>query len=392
MKKLLLIIGILFIASTHQALAYSFSRSITVDHTLVPNTDQSSFPMLVSGTYSYLATVANGGLVQNASGFDVGFYTSATCASGKLNWETEKYVASTGEVDYWVNIATLSHTTDTVIYLCYDDGTISSDQSNHTAVWNSNFAGVYHFPNGTSLTTNDSTSNALNGTPTNTPTATTGQIDGAMNVVSASNQYSDLGTTFDPSAVTYTAWVNGTSFPNSYNAVIAHVQSTNDYSFLLVKSTGKLNAEVKTTSGDLAYDGTGINTLSTGTWYFIALTYDNVNGLKGYFNGTLDGSKSPSGNLSTGFAASTLIGKYPSGTFNFNGAIDETRMSNVARSADWIATEYNTSFIPDKSASSTQGFYTMGSQSSTGGGGIVSAFAKITLFARMFIGNAKIRI
>src|SRR5262250_668689 len=46
---------------------YTYERAITIDLTKVPNTDQSSFPVLVSGTYSYLATVANGGKVRNAN-------------------------------------------------------------------------------------------------------------------------------------------------------------------------------------------------------------------------------------------------------------------------------------------------------------------------------------
>src|SRR6185503_17837001 len=35
---------------------YSYQRAITIDHTKVPNTDQTNFPMLISGVYSYLAT------------------------------------------------------------------------------------------------------------------------------------------------------------------------------------------------------------------------------------------------------------------------------------------------------------------------------------------------
>ena len=50
---------------------YIYRRAITIDHRKVANTDQSSFPVLVTGTYSYLATVANGGKVQNTSGYDV---------------------------------------------------------------------------------------------------------------------------------------------------------------------------------------------------------------------------------------------------------------------------------------------------------------------------------
>src|SRR3989338_568005 len=93
---------------------FLYSRSITIDRTKVPNTDQTDFPVLVSGTYSYLATVANGGKVQNASGYDVGFYTNSKCSTGKMSWETELYTATTGVVNYWVKVPTLTTASDFV--------------------------------------------------------------------------------------------------------------------------------------------------------------------------------------------------------------------------------------------------------------------------------------
>ena len=80
---------------------YSDRRSIVIAHTKVPNTDQSNFPLLISGTYSYLATVANGGRVQNANGYDIIF--SSDCAgTQKLDHEIESYRATDGTVNLWV--------------------------------------------------------------------------------------------------------------------------------------------------------------------------------------------------------------------------------------------------------------------------------------------------
>ena len=42
----------------------------------------------------------------------------------------------------------LSHTTDTVIYVFYGSGSVSTSQENRTGVWNSDFKAVYHFANG----------------------------------------------------------------------------------------------------------------------------------------------------------------------------------------------------------------------------------------------------
>jgi hypothetical protein len=67
------------------AASFTFHRAITIDHTKVPNTDQNNFPVLISGTYPFLATVANGGKVQSPSGYDIVF--SIDCV-GDTSWTT----------------------------------------------------------------------------------------------------------------------------------------------------------------------------------------------------------------------------------------------------------------------------------------------------------------
>ena len=84
--------------------ASEYARSITIDFTKVSATTQTDFPVLISGTYPYLAAIPTlGGKVANASGYDVGFYSDAGLTT-KLKWETEKYVSTTGEVAYWVKV------------------------------------------------------------------------------------------------------------------------------------------------------------------------------------------------------------------------------------------------------------------------------------------------
>src|ERR1700686_2127248 len=60
---------------------YAYRRAITIDHTKVPNTDQANFPVLVSGTYSYLATISNGGNVTNENGYDIIFTSDSAQTS-----------------------------------------------------------------------------------------------------------------------------------------------------------------------------------------------------------------------------------------------------------------------------------------------------------------------
>jgi hypothetical protein len=126
-------------------------RAIVIDHTKVPTSDKTNFPVLVKGTYAYLANVAFGGSVQSASAFDIIFYADAAKTT-KLKWEADSYNPVTGAVAYWVMIPTVSHTADTVFYMYYGDATITTDQSNKTAVWDANYKAVYHAQPGAGFT------------------------------------------------------------------------------------------------------------------------------------------------------------------------------------------------------------------------------------------------
>jgi trimeric autotransporter adhesin len=98
--------------------------------------------------------------------------------------------------------------------------------------------------------------------------------------------------------------------------------------------------------------GSRILTFSSGTvsanvWAHVYVTYDGST-LRTYINGTMDvvtGSGSitvGSGSTDVGIGQS-LISGYEG---YFNGLIDEARFSSTARSADWIATEYNNQNSP----------------------------------------------
>ncbi len=114
--------------------------------------------MLVSLTDPALKTVANGGHVANANGYDIGFYADSG-GTTKLKWEVEKYDGVTGNLIAWVKIPSVSSSSDTVFYLMYGDSTINTDQSDPPNTWDSNFKSVWHLGNGSTLSLNDSTSN-----------------------------------------------------------------------------------------------------------------------------------------------------------------------------------------------------------------------------------------
>ena len=103
---------------------YNYRKTITFDEAeITGTTDLTNFPVLISLTDTSLRTVANGGRVTNASGFDIIFTDTSDT---QLNHEIESYNATTGVIVMWVKIPTLSYNTDTDIYMYYGNSNIST--------------------------------------------------------------------------------------------------------------------------------------------------------------------------------------------------------------------------------------------------------------------------
>ncbi len=260
---------------------YLYRRTIAIDHTKVPNTDQSNFPVLISGTYPYLATTGNGGNVTNANGFDI-IFTSDAGGSNPLAYERESYNASTGAVNFWVKVPTVSHSSDTVIYVFYGNSSVTTDPSNKTAVWDSNYKGVWHLPNGTTLSASDSTSNGNNGTNSG-GLAATGQIDGGASF-DGTTHFVDLGSssTLQPSgAMTASAWVKASATQTSFPMVISDGDSTGitGYNlFLLNQANQGVAAFILNVGGWGPCYSVGTTNLKDNAWHYIVGSYTGAGG------------------------------------------------------------------------------------------------------------------
>lgn len=337
MMRRFIVIAFLFATSQAWA-AFGYYSPISVNSSQVPST-QTDFPVLVSVTDTRFKTVGNGGHVQNSSGFDIRPYTDSTLATAITGYGLERYNASTGEVIMWVKVSSLSSST-TPFVLAYGDATISTDGTSTTA-WSNNFIKVFHAANGATLNLTDATGGTnWGGSPLGT--ASTGQIDGGVNFVAASQQVLTQGLSSTPTSFTFSAWVNATTLPNAYNAVISCGPTTT--MALFVKSTGKLACYLQGT-GQIDYDGTGSHTLSTSTWTYLVMTYDPTAGLVGYFNGASDGTAAANGNT-TSHSSLGLATDLVTSSRNWNGNLDEARLATGARSANWITTEYNNQSAP----------------------------------------------
>lgn len=329
--------------------SWAYRVPIVIDHTKVASTTgdvYTSFPVLASTTATSLKTVANGGHVGTTNGQDILFTLSD--GTTKLNHELEYYASTTGQLLAWVNMGTgnLSTSTDTTIYAYYGNAA-ASDQQNVTGTWDTNYKGVWHLPNGTTLGLNDSTSNSNTGSLTGTVPATTGQIDGASswsnnvsNFISIPNSASTDLTT---SALTVSAWINLTN-TGTYQVIFGKMDGTggNQRKWnLYVNGSGLFGWEIGNSSNQFNIEQGAV---SYGNWHYMVGYYDGTN-MIAYLDGVNVSSISHSGALPSRTSAA-LIGKFINGIFPLNGKVDEIRLSNIARSADWIKTEYNNQSNP----------------------------------------------
>ncbi|MBV9406152.1 MAG: DUF2341 domain-containing protein [Acidobacteriaceae bacterium] len=339
-----------------------YSRAITIDHTKVPNTDQTNFPVLISGVYSYLAGSQQGGHVQNPSGYDI-LFTSDAAGQNPLNSQIESYNAVTGAVNIWVQLPEVSHTADTTFYMFYGNSATTAPQGNPTATWDSNYKGVYHLAGSMSLAA-DATANANNGT-IDGATPTPGQINGAA-AFSGSSQYLTMGNVLDlgSSDFTLSAWAAPAN-QSQFGPIVSKRQNSGGYQ-QYVFGVGSVNSYGSAAAGKtiflFLYDGATLqsyhtaNNIVDGHWHDLVATRTS-SGINIY----VDGVNQPlvadaAGSASENIANSGLFDIGFNSGFNFyTGSIDEVRVSNIARSSDWIATEFN-------NQSSPATFYTIGSE------------------------------
>jgi hypothetical protein len=349
-------------------MAFGYKASITIDHTKVPNTDQTDFPILISGTYAgaggipNLKSVGNSGHVQSANGYDIYFYSDVGLTN-RIPAERESYNASTGAVVFWVK-KTVTTASDTVIYMAYGDSGISTDPNSNgtygaTNVWDTNFKGVWHL-NGS---VNDSSATGANLTSSHGTVAySTGNIAQALSLDGASNIYNasfGLGSVLDLTNVTLTLWMKTSTSQSTWHALATCQGSYGLYD----------NSDVPDYyDWGTSTDHRGSTDIHNNAWRFITLVKNDgvTNGTKVYVDGNVASPEL------TGIATRSTSGT--DNTFNigagmssgssqqFTGLIDEVRVSNSLRSVDWIKTEYNNQNSPST-------FYTMGTEGVAWAGG-----------------------
>jgi Peptidase family C25/Concanavalin A-like lectin/glucanases superfamily/Domain of unknown function (DUF2341)/Propeptide_C25 len=361
---------ILYLAlGTLKASSYSRFRTITVPAASLGascTTSLTNFPLLVSLSNDLeLRTVADGGYVQNANGYDIVF-TDAN--DNVLDHEIEQYTSAPGGANLvaWVRVPTLSVLGPTTLGMQYGNASVSSPTANPAGVWDSSYKAVWHLKEtatGAAGEYRDSTSYGNHGqggagTAAAVPTRVAGRM-GFGQSFDGANDFIDGGTDASldiTGPITLEAWVQLSS-PNPGGTSGAQIvgKGTNGQ-YRLYQDWDldeRITFHVNTPSPDWVETP---GSLSLNTWYYAVGTYDGSYSTL-YVNGAQIDRQPVGSPIIAEPGLPVWMGADGSPAF-FNGPEDEVRISGTARSKCWIETEYNNENNPG-------GFVTLGGATST---------------------------
>jgi hypothetical protein len=351
--------------------AFTYARSVTIDATKVPAT-QTNFTVLVCANSAAPCDASVSGLNQSGGGAHVTqadaddiVFTSDNACTTLLSWEIERYAPSTGELVAWVKVASVSSSSDTVIYMCYGDSGTTMFQGGSTgAAWDSAYTLVAHLGDGTTLSGNDSTSNGNNLTPHGSWPGAAGKIGGGTELSNpSSNQYFDNTTIASSNSVTIAFWNNVATGDERTDTVF-------DYPIGEGSPDPRLSAHAPFTDLMLYWDyGNATNndgrvftdyTAYMDAWTWVVLTYDNASGdHKVFLNGTQAVSNTHS---VSNPGLSQLLVNVSSGLLYGKRKLDEFTILSAAKDSNWVTATYNNQNNPGA-------FLAFGSEGAPGGGG-----------------------
>ena len=282
----------------------------------------SNFPLLVrlnSGNFNFAQA--------QSDGRDIRF---TTAAGASLSYQIEQWDAAGGKAAVWVKIPAITGNSTQEIIMYWGKSGVSSLSSASSVFSSSNgYASVIHM--GDTLTDEIGTT-----TPTNASTTATNGLIGRGRSFAA-GQGVQCGT-----AITGLPTGSG---PFSTGVWIRSATSGTDILGWGLQQSSQKKVVIQLVSPprinlDCWFGGanvTGAASIPLSEWTHIVHTFQST-GTRLYVNGVLDASNN-GGTMQLQSPSRYDIGGW-SGTYNFVGDMDEARISNVVRSADWVKLEY----------------------------------------------------
>ena len=315
---------------------FTYYKIITINQTMVNQSIGAGiYPLLVSTTDTDLRDHAQ------ADGDDIVFFASDNTTL--LPYEQEFWNSTTGELVEHIGVTDITNVSYIVMY--YNNSTIANSE-NAEGVWDSNFVVVQHLNETPAGTTYDSTSNNNDGTTVNLTSAdqVSGQVDGSLDLdgddhISLSNVA--IG---NNAAFTISTWMNGAdgtivygegySGDTAWAAFLGIVADTNISCYYIKENNAWKAITLGTTQVN---DG----------WHYITLTQINKSYRTIYIDGVAEDTNTDTvGDMSILDTASIGVLERATFTSYLIGTVDELRISDSARSAEWTKTEYNNTAYP----------------------------------------------
>ena len=319
----------------------------------------SDFPVLVSLTASWLATVDNGGLVTNPLAADLRF-TGDLGGGSVLPSEVEHYDPANGSLVAWVRIPSL--TAATKFYLYSGDCANQLPQPSPT-VW-THYSAVWHLQNNM-----DATGQGNDCVDVDPLISTAGRFADGRAVASnagtldcGSNQPVD---DLFSAGGSLSLWIK----PDTTGGGPAgRIVSKEDQAamnvdgwalFLDTNPSGSLYFKYDSFDGRSGGWSTAADSVALGSWHWIVVQYSSASTsevpdmfVDGKAVALRNSSTAPSGALLSDGATNFYIGNMGNVSRSYLGVMDELRVAKELHSAAWIQTEYNNQQDPS-------GFFTI---------------------------------
>jgi hypothetical protein len=339
---------------------YMYARDVTFHHASIGAAGGLSYltdyPAPVQITDATLADTAHGGHVAEANGADITFIATGRACNGPptctLASEIVSYNATTGALAAWVRVPALNTVSstqpDTVVTMLYGNAGLTAPLIDPALTWDSDFLGVWHLASSQA----DSTAKAHDGSTTTFVASTTPIFGGATamggtaaNIVQVPDD-PDFNFQSDFSISLWVRTAQKTGQGVALGKYIETASFTDGYTIFLDLSASPRAwyGEIYTTMGE-ATGGSG-GDLSDNAWHLLTMVRQGANLLTYQDGQFLSSMYTPGG--ATGdptnaaplvFGAECLESATDPYAF-FTGAEEEVRVSSIARSAAWIATDY----------------------------------------------------
>jgi len=297
---------------------------LTINVSQVPST-QTNFPLLINGTFSDLI------------GFTLAELRFAGIDNVQLEYEIQKFDSITGELIAWVKMPTIS---DGDIVNIYYDNPSAIDEQNSSAVWDVNYKSVYHGQtDGTDSTGNNQDLTQFGTVQTPVP----GKIGNGMDFNETVNDYSIRNpyAGFPLNELTAEFWIKTVT---SGEGIISYAVGTGgpDNHFLIL---GQEDLDIYIVN---SLENTGM-AIDDNVFHHFVITWRSSDGaFIVYIDGVLDYTATHRQGFSFTDNGSLVLGQDQDnvgGGFSnaqaLNGILDEIRLSDNFRSADYVETSFN---------------------------------------------------